>query len=116
MGIGRNLTFWVDNRDRILIRKTKLSKTKSFPTQGLNTSCTANLFKWLFLHAEIEFGCHETTVDVLSATLCTSTAVIRTDCNQDTFPGSIDTNKIHVFFFQAPAQKLVLIKQSTHSL
>lgn len=33
----------------------------------------------------MEFGCHETIVDVLSAILGTSTAVIGTDCNQDTF-------------------------------
>ena len=78
---------WVVGDDFLKEGEVIKDKVTSKSRIGYFTSCTAHLFNRPshLLHAEAEFGCHETTVDILSATLGSSTAVIRTDCNQDPF-------------------------------
>lgn len=70
-----------------VLEEGEVIKVTSKSRTGYFTDCTTHLFNRPshLLHAETEFSCHATTVDILSATLSSGTAVIRTECSQDLF-------------------------------
>lgn len=70
-----------------VLEEGEVIKVPSKSRTGYFTDCTTHLFNRPshLLHAETEFSCHVTAVHILNATLSSSTAVIRTECNQDPF-------------------------------